>query len=154
MFISPKLEVKDAEKGRGIFAMNPIDQGEALITFEGKIVNHPTKTTLQIDDGKHLEGPGENDDFLNHSCTPNAYIDFTRCSLCALCAIPQGMEVTFNYLTTEWDMANKFTCQCEASHCVGFVRGFKYLTLEQRKAIEHLLSPFLHRKLLEELPIP
>lgn len=149
MFISPKLAVRATEKGKGLFAIDTIDREEVLITFEGKILDHPTKTTLQIEEGQHLEGPGEHDDYLNHSCNPNTYIDCTRRCLCALCSIPPGAEITFNYLTTEWDMANKFTCQCGDTECVKEIKGFKYLMQEQREGLSPFLSPFLQKKYKE-----
>jgi len=150
MFISNKLEVREAEKGKSLFAKEDIGKDEVLIKFEGVILNKPTRTSLQIDENKHLEGPGESDDFLNHSCEPNGYVDFTDLSFRAWRDIRKGEEITHNYLTTEWDSANKFDCLCGTPSCVKKMWGFKYLTLEQKKKLEPLLSPFLKRKLQEE----
>ena len=149
MFISKKLEVRDTEKGRSLFAVENIEIDEILIKFKGKILDHPTKTSLQINEGRHLEGTGKIDDFLNHSCNPNGYVNFDDMTFRSLRDIREGDEVTFNYLTTEWDMANKFECHCGSKNCFKHIKGFKYLTLEQKKSLEPLLSPFLKKKLTE-----
>lgn len=149
MYISNKLEVRKTEKGKSLFARLNLEKDEILIRFEGEIIDKPTKTTLQIEENRHLEGPGELDDFLNHSCEPNGYINFKDLTFRALHNIKKEEEITFNYLTTEWDMANKFECYCGAEKCFRQIKGFKYLTLEQKKSLEHLLSPFLKKKLRE-----
>ena len=149
MFISEKLEVRKTEKGRSLFAKENIRKDEILIKFKGKILDKPTKTSLQIDENKHIESPGEIDDFINHSCSPNGYINFHDISFRALRDIKKGEEVTFNYNTTEWYMKVPFKCKCGSKDCLHQIRGFKYLTLEQKKKLRHLLSPFLKRKLKE-----
>jgi len=147
--MSQKLEVRKTEKGKSLFAKENIRKNEILIKFKGKVLYKPTKTSLQIDENKHLEGPGEIDDFINHSCNPNGYINFKDISFRALRDIKKGEEVTFNYNTTEWDMKVPFKCKCGSKDCLHKIRGFKYLTLEQKKKLRHLLSPFLKRKLKE-----
>lgn len=149
MFISKKLEVKETRNGKSLFAIQEIIDGEILIRFEGKVIRSPTKTSLQIDEGKHLEGFGEIDDFLNHSCDPNGHINFADLTFRALGDIKKGEEVTFNYLTSEWDMANKFECSCGSKNCFEHISGFRHLTLKQKRSIEHSLSPFLKKKLKE-----
>ena len=151
MFISPKIIIKKTLKGKSLVAQKPIKEDSVLIKFEGTIINQPTKFSLQIDEGKHLDGPGNIDDYLNHSCAPNAHIDFSNISLKALRHIKKGEEITFNYLTTEWDMASKFECQCKNKNCLHHIYGFKYLTLQQKQKLKPLLSPFLRNKLTEEL---
>jgi hypothetical protein len=61
-----------------------------------------------------------------------------------------------NYNTTEWDLVEQqcmFACQCDAACCIGEIKGFKYLTVEQKLSISTLLSPFLKRKLAAELGV-
>mmetsp|Transcript_54869 Transcript_54869/g.151924 ORF Transcript_54869/g.151924 Transcript_54869/m.151924 type:complete len:288 (-) Transcript_54869:102-965(-) len=64
-------------------------------------------------------------------------------NLVALRSIAPREALTFDYHTTEWDMASPFTCLCLAPGCVGTVRGYKWLTAEQREAVEPHLSPFV-----------
>lgn len=150
MFVSNKIEVGKTIKGGSLFAKSPIKKEEILINFEGKIISEPSRTTLQIDEDKFLEGSGEVAEYLNHSCEPNCYIDFSDLSLRALRDIKQGEELTFNYLTTEYDMAEKFQCRCGSKNCLFEIRGFKYLTLMEKKELVPWLSPYLKRKLQEE----
>jgi len=86
---------------------------------------------------------------LNHSCNPNGYINFKDLTYRALHPIKKGEELAFNYLTTEWDLSNKFICECGAEKCSNEIKGFKYLILEQQRELEPLLSPFLKKKLKE-----
>ncbi|MBL7160598.1 MAG: SET domain-containing protein [Candidatus Aenigmarchaeota archaeon] len=149
MFVSKKLELEGVKGGKGLFAKEYVRKDEILIRFKGNFLGKATRTSLQIGENKHLEGPGKIDDFLNHSCEPNGYIDFGDMNLRALRRIRKGEEVTFNYLTTEWDMKKKFRCGCGSKKCLRFIRGFKYLTAEQKGRLEPLLSPFLKGKLKE-----
>ncbi|MFO7711466.1 MAG: SET domain-containing protein-lysine N-methyltransferase [Candidatus Woesearchaeota archaeon] len=76
---------------------------------------------------------------------PNGYIDFDDLAYRAKRPIRKGEELTFNYLTTEWDLAEKFNCDCGSNNCYEEIKGFKYLTLNQKKELEP--SPFLKKKL-------
>ncbi len=150
MYISPKLEVRGTSKGKALFARTPIKKQEVLIRFEGKILDHPTKYTLQIDLKKHLEGPGAIDDYINHSCEPNTYVHFPTLILRALKIIQTGEEITQNYLATEYALQNQFHCQCGTKTCLKKIHGFKYLTLQQKQSLRPLLSPYLHSLLESE----
>ncbi|MDA1008581.1 MAG: SET domain-containing protein [Planctomycetota bacterium] len=78
---------------------------------------------------------------LNHSCRPTA--TWKSGSLVAIATIKEGDEVTFNYLTTEWVMAEPFACRCG---CGGrMVSGYRDATEEQRAEVEHLLAPHIQQ---------
>ncbi len=151
MYVSDKIEMQDTKKGKSIFAIDGIVKDEVVFEFEKNFLEHPTKTSMQIDKGIHQESthPEAVENFLNHSCNPNGYIDFQDLTYRALHPIKKGEELTFNYLTTEWKLANKFDCECGSEKCYGQIRGFKYLTLEQQIELEPLLSPFFKKKLKE-----
>ena len=57
--------------------------------------------------------------------------------------VSRSEEITFNYLTSEWDMAEAFECRCGAERCLGNIRGFKHLTPAEQAGLEPLLTPFL-----------
>lgn len=57
--------------------------------------------------------------------------------------IASGEEITINYCATEDVLENPFTCDCGSSRCYGFVRGFRFLTQDQRLLIKDELSPYL-----------
>jgi len=84
---------------------------------------------------------------MNHHCSPNGYICFEDLTYRALRDIPTGDELTFNYCTTEYEMAQPFDCICGSANCVGRVAGFKFLREEQAEKLYSLLSPFIRSKL-------
>ena len=146
-FIRSLIEVRDTPRGRALFAVVGIPKETTALTFSGQILAYPNRLSLQIDEGQHMHSSGDIDDFLNHSCAPNTYIDFNALALRALVDIPEGAELTYNYLTTEWELAAPFTCTCAAHNCYGEIKGFRYLSLAQQLALEPLASPFLLKKI-------
>jgi hypothetical protein len=82
--------------------------------------------------------------FLNHSCEPNVRVQGR--DLVAARAIKAYEELSFDYETTEWDMASPFTCRCGA--CDGrTVRGFRWLSSEDRVRRLAVLAPHLKERL-------
>ena len=139
MFIH-KLELKAKGSEKGLFATSDISAGEVLIKFEGVELDHATRTSLQISRWKHLEGPGEIDDYLNHSCSPNCYVKDRE--LIASVDIVSGDEVTFDYDTTDYDMKDGFKCNCGSDNCRHVIAGYKNLSEEERSKLKHV-SPWL-----------
>ncbi|MBW2981976.1 SET domain-containing protein [Candidatus Woesearchaeota archaeon] len=154
MKIPKIIEIKKTkEKGKGLFASEDIKKETVIFHFEGKIGNdaETNPESLQINEDKFLESTMLFDDNLNHSCDPNCYIDWDKLNLVALKDIKKGEELTFNYCTSDWDDANlledcSFECKCGSKNCIGKMKGFRYLTFEQKKKIEKYLSPFLKKK--------
>ncbi|WVR07768.1 hypothetical protein IAU60_004811 [Kwoniella sp. DSM 27419] len=75
--------------------------------------------------------------FMNHSCAPTAelHLDQQQPEQWEVRTTSRGLKkgeaITFFYPSTEWDMAQGFQCSCGASHCLGQIRGARYLTLDQ-----------------------
>ena len=153
MYISDKIEVRQTQKGKAVIAADDIAPNEVLFEFEKKFLDHPTRLSMQIDGQVHQisDNPLALENLLNHSCDPNGFINFDDLTFRASCQIKKGEELAFNYLTSEWDLANKFTCHCGSQNCYGQIKGFKYLGLKQKKKLEPLLSPFLKEKYLESV---
>lgn len=63
---------------------------------------------------------------MNHSCSPNCETQKwtvngdTRVGLFAICDIPAGTELTFNY-NLESSGEGKKICRCGAHNCSGFI---------------------------------
>ena len=96
------------------------------------------------------------DDYINHSCNPNSFIAFKESGpfLLALKPIRKGEEVTYNYLTTEWDMGTHyFQCRCGAEDCIGFIKGFKHLGERWKNKLSPLVTPYLRKKWKESRTI-
>ena len=151
---SEKISVGERPKGgSGLFARAPIARDEILIDFRGApVVARATRTSLQIDADRHIAGLDTTNAFLNHSCEPTAYYDYAGVYLRALRAMAPGEEVTVNYNAGDDDLFEKFRCDCGSDSCVGEVRGFRYLSREQRLRLLPLLAPYLRRRFEEEKP--
>jgi hypothetical protein len=141
-----------------LIAVKKIAAGTRLFSFIGDITQRPTRYSVQIDDDRHIDLVGENSleeildryywRFTNHSCDPNTKIVGRQ--LVATHDIEPWRDVTFNYNTTEYDMAEPFECHCKSANCAGMIRGFKYLSPEQREQLRPLLVPYLLRYLPSE----
>lgn len=151
---SPKIELRPAAQGLGVFAREAISVGERLIALAHVFVDHAEQHTIQLDEHRHQAGTGEIDDYLNHSCGPNTALDFEHLELVAIRPLAVGDELSFNYLTSEWDMAAPFACRCGAPGCVGMVRGFGHLESAQQDDLLALASPYLWRRLAEQRARP
>lgn len=152
------MVINSENKGLGIVAGKHIKQQEIILKFsgelvpQGKVKNH--NAALQLGENLFLESHGAVDERLNHSCSPNCYINFTQLTLIALKAIKTGEELTFDYNTSEYDLIDQgcsFTCLCGSQDCIGNIKGFKYLPISRKKKIELFLSPFLKEKWKQEL---
>jgi len=124
----------------GVVATTAVAAGHIVLALDGPIVSHPTRYTVQIGEAEHVDAEAAASDgsypvwrFLNHSCEPNTRLEGR--ALVAIADIRTGDEVTFDYDTTEWDMASPFPCACGASTCRGLVRGFRHLAPAQRERL-------------------
>eukprot|EP01112_Ceratiomyxa_fruticulosa_P019153 TRINITY_DN6222_c0_g1_i2.p1 TRINITY_DN6222_c0_g1~~TRINITY_DN6222_c0_g1_i2.p1 ORF type:complete len:172 (-),score=27.11 TRINITY_DN6222_c0_g1_i2:128-643(-) len=143
-----KLKLEKSWSENGCFAMEDIEKGEVILILRprGDPLSKPTKHSIQINEDTHIIFDGILP-FLNHNCEPNTYIDLETMTLRARCAIPKGKQAYWNYLCTEWNMGSPFECRCESKGCVKKIRGYKYLTLAQRQAIQDILAPHLKSRL-------
>ena len=142
---SEKIELREGDIGLGVVAREPIARGEVLVALAHLFVGKPEQHTIQVDEERHQAGTREIDDYLNHSCEPSAALDAERLCFVAARDIAPGEAVTFNYLTSEWDMVAPFDCRCGADRCFGQIRGFRHLGPDDRARLEPLLTPFLRR---------
>jgi hypothetical protein len=136
---------------RRLVTVRAVSAGEKLFYLEGRVTTTPTRYSVQIGRGLHIDqddtrNAGERMGryffrFMNHHCEPSTEIRDRY--VIALRDIAEGEDVTFDYNTTEYDMAEPFTCRCGSARCVGLVRGAKHLTPEQRALVEHSLPDYL-----------
>jgi len=150
MALSSKISPAVRSDGQKCLRANAaVHRQEVLITYDGPLIDHPTRYSIQIDDHKHIEGTPESNAYLNHSCAPNAYVDWSGVCLRALREIASGEEITCNYLTTDWELHEKFVCRCGARDCFGELRGLKYLTRDEQRRRWPFLPDFMKRKIAE-----
>jgi hypothetical protein len=131
---------------KSLFAEADIVESTVLLTYDGPILNHPTRLSIQIDDDKHIEGTDDSNAFLNHNYDANAYVDWRAPCLCAKRNIARGEEITCNCFTTDFELREPLFCTCGSPACKGEIKGFWYLTPEEQRELRPWLPPFLQRK--------
>jgi SET domain-containing protein len=138
------------QHGKGVFACAPIRAGEAILKFSGPLLARrelrADEYHLQIGDELYLGASGEADDYVNHSCAPNAgFADDLL--LVARRDIDVGEEITWDYSSAidEADFAG-FACQCGAAACRGVVRSFRHLDPAVQQRLLPWLMPYLRAK--------
>jgi hypothetical protein len=117
-----------------LVATRSFEPGGHILRLRGEIKECPSKFSVQIGPDQHMEVPAEVQAtqpldryrwrFLNHSCEPNA--KFENRDLVAIREIEATEQITFDYNTTEYDLATPFECHCGSDNCCGVVRGYRW----------------------------
>jgi len=148
----------------GVFATKKIPVGTVLWIIDPiNIKSVADRFTLQYDEGLHIDGQELGiAQYLNHSCDPNLYLKYVETSyideageskkkykiyLISRKDISQGEQFSFNYLCTEYEMAEVFDCNCGCENCHHKVGGFKLLNEDQKKELKPWLAPYLLKTL-------
>lgn len=120
-----------------LIAAAALDAGIQIFGIEGVETTSPTFASVQVGPDLHIDMDPALDltaqmdaypwRFMNHSCDPNCIID--NRAVIARRSIAAGEELTFDYNSNEYDMAEPFACGCRSANCVGLVRGWKHRIL-------------------------
>jgi uncharacterized protein len=127
------LSVRAGTHGRGVFSDESIAAGTLIITFTGPFLRYadttPRTFALQIGPDLYIGASGGPDDFINHSCEPNAgfRIEGTTAELHAIRDIAAGEEILFDYSTTLDEDDFTMACQCGTPSCRKVIGDAKYL---------------------------
>ena len=127
------LSVKGGTHGRGVFTDEPIPAMTRIITFTGPFLRYaettPRTYALQIGPDLYIGASGGPDDFINHSCEPNAgfRIEGTTADLFSIRDIRAGEEILFDYATTLDEDDFTMVCQCGTPSCRKIIGDAKYL---------------------------
>jgi hypothetical protein len=138
-----------------LLSTGSIPAGGYLYWIDGELTGIPSRHSVQIDSDVHVDvADGHTLEecldlfiwrFMNHSCEPNAVIRGR--DVLTVRPINRGEELTFNYNTTEYEMAEPFDCNCETSRCGGRIQGFRYISRAERERLRPWLAPHLLRLL-------
>lgn len=136
-----RISSNGMHRGAKLLATTPFAKGDVVDHFtDAQVLAMPTYQTIQISQYEHVLVQ-DSLAKLNHSCRPTTVVD-TRCRIViAQRNIAIGEELTFFYPSTEWEMAESFSCHCGFPECVGRVQGAKYLSEEQ--LAQHFLNPHI-----------
>lgn len=141
-----EVSTRENGHGLGVFAARAFSHDEKIFVFVGSFVSVPDKFTIQVDDATHLHLGNHIGSLLSHSCKPNTRFCGEKLSVIAIAPIQPGEELTFNYLCTEWDMAEPFECRCGSELCHRVIRGFRYLSPANQLTLEPHAVPYLQRR--------
>ncbi len=151
-FSSPDVVRKENGHGFGVFAARDFRPDEGIFLFDAVFVTSPDRYTIQVNGAKHLDTGTHMGLFVNHSCAPNSRFCGEQLGLFAIAPIRTGEELTFNYLTTEWDMAAPFECRCGSEPCHGTISGFRYLSSADQRTLEPKALPYLRKRIDASVP--
>jgi hypothetical protein len=152
------VEIIHTEKrGRGLVATKNFCPGEKIFEFVGDIYHGSEfgdraaelfTHSLQVGEDEFLISTEYHfDNFLNHSSTPNCWIEFgpnNEVWLVALQDIENGEELFFNYNSTEYNMVQQ-GCAFFDELAQQFVGGFIHLSVEEKLAILEHASPYIKK---------
>ena len=157
-YISPKLEgrAQPIKGGFGIFAREFVHSGEILIAWGGSIITEEQlakltpqkrKFAVQIEENLYqLTDPPGIAELVNHSCNPNAGIS-GQITLVAIVNIAPGVEVCYDYATTDSNPYDEFQCACGSYNCRGYVTANDWRIPELWERYSGYFSPYLQRRI-------
>jgi SET domain-containing protein len=162
-YVSPKLEARRLPEkgGHGVFACQPVKQGERLLVWGGDIVTRaqldllPANLRLysvQVEEGVYLAArpydEPETADYINHSCNPNAGFD-GQIVLVAMRDIQPDEEICIDYAMCDGSPYDEFACQCGSDTCRGRVTGNDWQLPELQARYGGYFMPYLQRRMKE-----
>ncbi len=151
---NPSSPLRRIELSPGVFGAatsRRVARGEVLVSFQGfPPAAEKSRYSIQIAPRLHIVtretsnyGP---DDFINHGCSPNAFLDVSTLNVVALRDLEYGEEVLLNYCATEEELVEPFRCDCQSPDCYGEVKGFRFLSRPEKEALKEITSPWLREK--------
>lgn len=145
------VQIIQTNHGFSLLAANTFLPGDCVLDLTGITKSTKDRYSIQISLDEHLhpfdELQGNPADcqtpwiYTNHSCNPNVVIRDR--AYIALRNIQPGDDITFDYETTEVDMAEPFTCGCQSETCRGIIRGYVHLSASQHGALADQTASYL-----------
>jgi hypothetical protein len=141
---------KDSQKS--VIATKDLPSNSIVGIFEKTEYQHPSRYTVQFETNLHRKPQGIAC-LINHRCNDwNVIIDITHGLGLFITSKPikKGEELSFNYLTTEYDMKEPFICVCGTCDRDTVIRGFKHLSSEGKTELFNYVSPFIRSLVMKE----
>jgi uncharacterized protein len=158
-YLSPKLEARNyPEKGGyGVFAREPLKQGEVLAVWGGIVVpgarldeysEYAQTHGIQVEEDLFLLPLTGDDpsDYFNHSCDPNSGLNGQIC-LVAMRPVAADEEICFDYAMSDSNPYDEFDCQCGAPTCRGRIVADDWMRPELQERYKGYFSPYLQRRI-------
>ncbi|CDX53574.1 Nuclear protein SET [Mesorhizobium plurifarium] len=136
------------DRGRGVFAARDFLPGEiVIIGLVDRMERVRTTNSFQLDWYVHalFQEPAV---IVNHSCGPNLAIVANRFGAYDFIAIEQissGVEVTWDYATSESECIGVSVCLCASGKCRGSAGGFSGLPRDHPMVVSGYYAPYLKR---------
>ena len=157
------LFMKQRNYGKGVFAGCNFGKGDKILDFSGPVIHRSQLPIpifpendyyLQIGEDLFLGPSGQLDDFVNHSCEPNAgiVVEVNRVTLLAVGPIECGEEIYFDYSTTMYNAPCEIDCHCKSPSCRGRIKNFLLLPVPvQQKYVQLGIVPdYILKKFLKK----
>ncbi|MDD5669095.1 MAG: SET domain-containing protein-lysine N-methyltransferase [Candidatus Omnitrophica bacterium] len=164
-WLSPKVQLRTSDiQGKGLFAVQNIKKNELINMCGGAIITEKDYEKLEkkykeflfnyatqiADDLYLLSGLGEDeledDDFLNHSCSPNCGVK-GQFAIVAMRDIKKGEELSLDYAMIDVDPSVTFSCFCGAKKCRKTVRGNDWKNPVLQKRYKGYFSWYIEEKI-------
>jgi SET domain len=137
---------------KALFADVSFAPGDVICKFSAATTqSFATYLTVQTDTDRHITLKPEFLQYINHSCSPNAFFNTTSMELICLQAIQPGDELTFFYPSTEWEMAQPFVCNCGTAACIQLINGASHLSVETLS--KYKLTDFIRQQVRQKLSL-
>lgn len=139
-----RVQPMPGASGRALVVTDGFAPGARALSFVAPLGGEKTTHSLQVGRDLHTQtADHELWIFMNHSCRPNCRLELlaldesgpvprAHVGVVALARLRAGDAVTFDYNTTEWEMASPFTCDC-ATHTPCVVAGASKLSADERR---------------------
>ena len=159
----PRIEFRTSRiSGNGMFASQPIKEGEAVCIVGGIVMTdeefaafqdtHRIYNAIQIDDHLHLvEDPEVTrtlEGSMNHSCDSSTWME-DEVTLVARRDIQAGEEATVDYalFTTQSNWMLDTRCRCGSPDCRRIITGDDWRREDVQERYRDHFSPFINRRI-------
>jgi len=137
---------------KALFAAVSFAPGDVICKFSAATSqSFATYLTVQTGASRHITLQPEFLQYMNHSCSPNAFFNTTSMQLVCLQAMQPGDEFSFFYPSTEWEMAQPFVCNCGSAACIQLINGASHLSVETLS--KYKLTDFIRQQVRQKLSL-